>query len=145
MKMVFSLFFMTFIAATGNLKSQNKDPFLWLEEVDGKKALEWVEKKNKKSLEILTGQPRYKELYSKSLETLNSSDRIASPSIIGDHIYNFWQDAEHVRGIWRRTSKESYLAGKEDRDYPEVFFTTSTRDDRVHPGHARKMVAYIHK
>ena len=26
-------------------------------------------------------------------------------------------------------------------DYPEVFFTTSTRDDRVHPGHARKMVA----
>jgi prolyl oligopeptidase len=27
------------------------------------------------------------------------------------------------------------------KDYPRVFFTTSTRDDRVHPGHARKMVA----
>jgi prolyl oligopeptidase len=26
-------------------------------------------------------------------------------------------------------------------DYPKVFFATSTRDDRVHPGHARKMVA----
>jgi len=29
----------------------------------------------------------------------------------------------------------------EDQDYPKVFFTTSTRDDRVHPAHARKMVA----
>ncbi len=28
-----------------------------------------------------------------------------------------------------------------DADYPKVFFCTSTRDDRVHPGHARKMVA----
>ena len=28
-----------------------------------------------------------------------------------------------------------------DQDYPKVFFATSTRDDRVHPGHARKMVA----
>ena len=24
--------------------------------------------------------------------------------------------------------------------YPPILFTTSTRDDRVHPGHARKMV-----
>lgn len=29
----------------------------------------------------------------------------------------------------------------ENVDYPKIFFTTSTRDDRVHPGHARKMVA----
>src|SRR5699024_7866671 len=28
-----------------------------------------------------------------------------------------------------------------DRSYPPVLFTTSTRDDRVHPGHARKMAA----
>lgn len=112
--MIFSLFFMTLITATGNLNSQNKDPFLWLEEVDGRKAMEWIEKKNKKSLEILTGQPHYKELYSKSLEILNSNDRIASPSIIGDYIYNLWQDAEHTRGIWRRTPKDSYLSGKEE-------------------------------
>ena len=28
-----------------------------------------------------------------------------------------------------------------DKAYPEVLFTTSTRDDRVHPAHARKMAA----
>jgi prolyl oligopeptidase len=27
--------------------------------------------------------------------------------------------------------------------YPRVLFTTSTRDDRVHPGHARKMAARL--
>jgi prolyl oligopeptidase len=30
---------------------------------------------------------------------------------------------------------------KKDAKYPRTLFTTSTRDDRVHPGHARKMVA----
>ncbi|WP_432490393.1 prolyl oligopeptidase family serine peptidase, partial [Flavonifractor plautii] len=29
----------------------------------------------------------------------------------------------------------------QDTAYPRVLFTTSTRDDRVHPAHARKMVA----
>ena len=34
-----------------------------------------------------------------------------------------------------------YLNVSKDVDYPPVLFTTSTRDDRVHPGHARKMMA----
>jgi prolyl oligopeptidase len=31
------------------------------------------------------------------------------------------------------------------RPYPPALFVTSTRDDRVHPGHARKMVARLHE
>jgi prolyl oligopeptidase len=43
---------------------------------------------------------------------------------------------------WAYIKKYSpYHNLKADVNYPEVFFTTSTRDDRVHPGHARKMVA----
>jgi prolyl oligopeptidase len=34
-----------------------------------------------------------------------------------------------------------YQLVRKDVDYPRVFFWTSTRDDRVHPAHARKMVA----
>ncbi len=34
-----------------------------------------------------------------------------------------------------------YQKLEKDREYPEVFFYTSTKDDRVHPGHARKMAA----
>jgi prolyl oligopeptidase len=88
-----------------------EDPYQWLEEVDGKKALEFVEKQNKISQDIVTKQKDYKDIYDKSLAVFNATDRIAYPSIYGDYIYNFWQDATHVRGIWRRTSKESFNSG----------------------------------
>jgi prolyl oligopeptidase len=43
---------------------------------------------------------------------------------------------------WAFMSKWSpYQLVSKDRKYPPMFVTTSTRDDRVHPGHARKMVA----
>jgi prolyl oligopeptidase len=90
---------------------EKEDPYLWLEEVDGKEAIEWAESMNSKSLEILMSHPEFEAVYTKNLEILNSSDRIAAPAIYDDFIYNFWQDAENVRGIWRRTSKQSYLQG----------------------------------
>jgi prolyl oligopeptidase len=47
-----------------------------------------------------------------------------------------------VPGDWEFISKYSpYQNVKKGVKYPTVFFTTSTRDDRVHPGHARKMFA----
>jgi len=43
---------------------------------------------------------------------------------------------------WAFISKFSpYQNVQRDRRQPPVLFTTSTRDDRVHPGHARKMAA----
>ncbi len=94
--------------------AQTTDPYQWLEEVDNEKALEWVEKWNDKSLDVITSQEDYEQLYEKNLEILNSSDRIAAPSIYGEYIYNFWQDQNYQRGIWRRTTKESYLSGNPD-------------------------------
>ena len=45
---------------------------------------------------------------------------------------------------WAYISKYSpYQNVRGNRKYPKVLFTTSTRDDRVHPGHARKMVARL--
>src|SRR5690606_32894132 len=84
------------------IMAQNPDPYLWLEEVESSKNLEWVETWNKKSLEVLTSQPGYDALYEKNLEILNSTDRIAQPSIRGDFVYNFWQDQDYQRGVWRR-------------------------------------------
>jgi len=88
------------------------DPFLWLEDVDAQKSLDWVEKWNDQTLKMLTSQPGYEEMYEKDLEIYNSTDRVANPSIIGNLIYNFWQDEEHPRGIWRRTALPSYLSGE---------------------------------
>ncbi len=87
------------------------DPFIWLEEVDSKRSLDWVNARNAATFAELGTTPLYKSLYDRTLKILDSKDRIAYPRIIGDHLYNFWQDADHKRGIWRRTSWSDYLGG----------------------------------
>ncbi|HDR51759.1 MAG TPA: S9 family peptidase [Mariniphaga anaerophila] len=89
--------------------AQNNDPFQWLEEVENEKALEWVGEWNKKTLDVLQAQPGYQHIFEKNLEILNSDDRIPAPSIQGDYVYNFWQDQNYQRGIWRRATLKSYL------------------------------------
>ncbi len=93
-------------AKTINVSQQ--DPFIWLEDVDGEKALDWVRKKNKRSLAVLENEPQFEELYAANKKILNADDRIAYVSQMGDYLYNFWRDGEHVRGIYRRTTLESY-------------------------------------
>ncbi len=97
------------MAAMLTYAQKSDDPFQWLENVDDEKALEWVNKWNEKSLEAFSEQPVYQEIYNKNLEIMNSDERIASPGLVGDYVYNFWQDEEHQRGIWRRTTLKSYL------------------------------------
>lgn len=87
------------------------DKYLWLEEVENPKALEWVEDWNNKSLTEIKSHKEYQAIYEKNLEIFNSVERIADPQIIGDFIYNFWQDKANPRGVWRRTTAESYLSG----------------------------------
>ena len=90
---------------------EQKDTYLWLEDIDGEKALEWVKAKNKTTIEILQNHPEFKEINKKILEILNSKERIAYPSILGKYIYNFWQDDKNERGLWRRTSLKGYFKG----------------------------------
>ncbi|MEX2180523.1 MAG: prolyl oligopeptidase family serine peptidase [Gemmatimonadaceae bacterium] len=84
------------------------DPFVWLEEVESERSLSWVRDRNARSLGILQGDSRYAPLHAAALEIVHASDRIPSPSFLGDAIVNFWQDPTHVRGIWRRTTLDSY-------------------------------------
>ena len=86
------------------------DPFLWLEEVNGERALEWVHARNAATQAELRQLPEYPALRSDILGILNSTERIAYPRIVGSYIYNFWQDAAHPRGIWRRVPLEGYFA-----------------------------------
>jgi prolyl oligopeptidase len=88
-----------------------EDPFLWLEEVEGEAALEWVETRNAATLAELAVSPVYQPIFERVLSILDSRDRIPFPTILGDRLYNFWQDEQNPRGVWRRSSWESYLAG----------------------------------
>ncbi len=101
-------FLLTMTALATNAKTPNDDPFLWLEEVDGAKALAWVNQQNAATTGVLTNHPKFKEVYDKTLEILNSKERIAYPSVRGEHVYNFWQDEQYPRGVWRRTPLSDY-------------------------------------
>ncbi len=84
------------------------DPFLWLEDVQGDRALSWVRERNARSLGVLEGDSRFAGLNRAALEIVNASDRIPAPAFAASRITNFWQDSTHVRGIWRRTTLASY-------------------------------------
>lgn len=85
------------------------DPYLWMEEIEGTRALDWAKAQNTRSLGVLQGDPRYADLEAKALSILNAKDRVPGVSFAGDgSLRNFWQDADHVRGLWRKTTLDSY-------------------------------------
>ncbi|WP_299463234.1 prolyl oligopeptidase family serine peptidase [uncultured Gimesia sp.] len=81
---------------------------LWLEEIESEAALDWVKQQNATTLKALTSDPRFEQYQQESLQILTASDRITYGTLRGDFVYNFWQDQEHVRGIWRRASLKQF-------------------------------------
>jgi prolyl oligopeptidase len=84
------------------------DPHAWLEDVDGERALAWAKAQNVKALAELEARPEYRPIYEKTLAILDSKDKIPRPTLLGTAVYNFWKDAQHERGIWRRSTLHSY-------------------------------------
>jgi prolyl oligopeptidase len=84
------------------------DPFLWLEQAHGERAMQWVKAENVKTDAVLERDPRFESLFHNAKAILEAKDRIPEPSIIAGQIFNFWQDADHTHGIWRQTSLADY-------------------------------------
>ena len=90
------------------------DPFLWLEERNGEKAMAWVAEQNARTAAELRGDPRYDPYVDTAFELFTSSDNPAYGYVQGGLVYNFWQDDEHNLGLWRRTSPASYKTAAPD-------------------------------
>ena len=71
-------------------------------------ALAWVREENERTLKVLEGDARYQGYYDAALKIATSQERIPYGSIRKGYVYNFWQDAAHERGIWRRTPVAEY-------------------------------------
>jgi prolyl oligopeptidase len=84
------------------------DPFLWLEDVQGEKALAWVRARDAEARRQLEAFPRFKQMREEQLQVLNSKDRIPYVARMGEWLYNLWQDEQHKRGLWRRTTLAEY-------------------------------------
>lgn len=91
-----------------------EDRYLWLEDVEGEKALDWVRARNAVTEQRLGADPGFEGLRRGLLEILDSSDRIPMVGKHGAHYYNFWQDADHPRGLYRRTTLDSYRSAEPD-------------------------------
>jgi prolyl oligopeptidase len=84
------------------------DPYLWLEDVTGQKALDWVRERNAIASRELQAEPGFAAMQDRLLSIFESNERIPYVRKQGKYYYNFWRDAKHVRGVWRRTSLEEY-------------------------------------
>ena len=89
-------------------RAAEDDPFLWLEEVQGERALAWVRASNAQARAVLEAHPRFASMRERFLEILDSKDKIAYVTRQGDALYNLWRDADNPRGLWRRTTLASY-------------------------------------
>lgn len=85
-----------------------EDPHLWLEDVDGDAALDWVRARNSESEKAITADPSFEAQRQRIQAILDDTNKIAYPTFRGKWVDNFWQDQDHVRGIWRRTTPESF-------------------------------------
>jgi prolyl oligopeptidase len=84
------------------------DPYLWLEDVHGERALDWVRSQNKATRAVLEGHPSFAATRDQLRAVLDSTARIPQVTRHGAQLYNLWRDAAHPRGVWRRTTLDEY-------------------------------------
>ncbi|ADO68630.1 prolyl oligopeptidase family serine peptidase [Stigmatella aurantiaca] len=91
----------------------DEDPYLWLEDVEGPRALDQVRQWNASTAAILEKAPGFEAYRTRGAALLNDTARIAFPDAVqNDRVVNFWQDASHVRGLWRVASLDGFIAGQ---------------------------------
>ncbi|MFI2566159.1 prolyl oligopeptidase family protein [Paenarthrobacter sp. NPDC018779] len=91
-----------------DVAAEPTDENVWLEDIHGEEQLAWVREQNARTEDLLEDAD-YAAVEAGILEVLDSTDRIAMVNKRGDFYYNFWKDREHPKGLWRRTTWESYL------------------------------------
>lgn len=85
-----------------------EDPYLWLEEVEGKKALDWAKERNEETFAVLKKDARFAPAEKELLEIYEDPEKIPYITLRGDYVYNIWRDAQHIQGLYRRTTLEEY-------------------------------------
>ena len=109
------VFMMAFMAASArdsamaqDEQTQQADPYQWLEDVGGEKALEWVKARNAVAQKRIEADGGFDKLRTDLLAILDSNERIPFVTKHGEYYYNFWRDRKNERGLWRRTTLNEY-------------------------------------
>ena len=91
------------------------DDYLWLEDIHGERAMDWVERHNAITTEAFFDAD-FRATSAAIREALDAEGNIPWVTKRGDYYYNFWRDADHPKGLWRRTTWESYQSPEPDWD-----------------------------
>lgn len=125
------------------------DKYLWLEDVTGDDALDWVRAQNTPTVDEFAGQD-FEAMRTAALEVLDTDARIPYVRRRGDYLYNFWRDGANPRGLWRRTSLDSYRSSAPEWDVVIDLDELARTDDEnwvwgganvIEPDHTRALVS----
>src|SRR6201996_7855952 len=125
------------------------DPYLWLEEVTAEEALDWVRARNEPTLAEFR-DAQFEQMRTEALEVLDTDARIPYVRRRGEYLYNFWRDAANPRGLWRRTTLDSYRSHSPDWDVLIDVDELARVDDEkwvwaganvIYPEHTRALIS----
>ena len=125
------------------------DPYLWLEDILGEEALDWVRARNAPTVAEFSGE-EFERMRTEALEVLDTDARIPYVRRRGDYLYNFWRDAANPRGLWQRTTLDSYRSDSPDWDVLIDVDELARTDDEnwvwaganvIYPEHTRAVVS----
>jgi prolyl oligopeptidase len=126
-----------------------EDPHLWLEDILGEEALDWVRARNAPTVAEFSGED-FELMRTQALEVLDTDARIPYVRRRGDYLYNFWRDAANPRGLWRRTTLDSYRSDNPAWDVLLDLDELSRTDNQnwvwaganvIYPEHTRAVVS----
>ena len=89
------------------LAAPDDDPYLWLEEIEGERALAFVEHQNGLTLDRFGGSgfARDRDMLA---AIYDRPDNIPYAWRVGGLLHNLWKDADNPRGLWRQTTLEEF-------------------------------------
>jgi prolyl oligopeptidase len=96
------------LSVSAHTQTDPTDKYIWLEDVSGPRAMDWVKAENARTAKIFEADPRFAAFQADSLKVAEDPNRLPIPSLRGDLVYNFWNDEKNVRGLLRRTTVDDY-------------------------------------
>ena len=92
--------------------TEQPDNYTWLEDINGERPMAWVKAENARTAAVIEKDSHFAPLEAEALTVLESPERLPDPEFRNGLVYNTWRDAEHVRGIVRRTTLKDYLTAQ---------------------------------
>jgi prolyl oligopeptidase len=122
-------------SSAGPSNTEQPDNYTWLEDIHGERPMAWVKAEDARTAAVIEKDSHFAPLEADALKVLESPERLAEPEFRGGLVYNTWRDADHVRGIVRRTTLKDYLTAEPKWETVLDYDALSKEDKQSWVGH----------